>query len=322
MKAIYHDQFGPPDVLELRDLDPPTAGPGEVLVEVHAAGVNPGDRHAIRGVPYAARLIGYGLTKPKQRVPGIDLAGRIAAVGQGVTRFELGDEVFGWATGTFAQYATASQHSLEPKPGRLTFEQAAAVPTAGFAALQALRNVGQTEAGHHVLVIGASGGVGTFAVQIAKAFGAEVTGVAGTRNIELVRSAGADRVIDYSVEDFTRSDDRYDQVIDLVGHARLSVASRVLTTGGTYVVVGGQNPDSITGMGRFATAVVLSPILRRRIRPLFSKPSHDDLSALARLLESGKVLPVIDATYDLNGVVDALRYVEAGHTRGKVVLTI
>lgn len=322
MKAIYHDQFGPPDVLELRDLDSPTAGPGDVVVEVRAAGVNPGDRHAIRGVPYAARLMGYGLTKPKQRVPGMDLAGRVAAVGEGVTRFKPGDEVFGWATGTFAQFTTASQHSLEPKPGHLTFEQAAAVPTAGFAALQALRNVGQTDAGHRVLVIGASGGVGTFTVQIAKALGAEVTGVAGTKNVELVRSTGADRIIDYTVEDFTETGERYDQVIDLVGSARLSTASRVLNPDGTYVVVGGQNADSITGMGRFVTAFVLSPILRRRLRPLFSKPNHDDLVALAHLLESGKVLPVIDATYDLNGVTDALRYIEAGHTRGKVVITI
>lgn len=322
MKAIHHDQFGPPDVLELRDLDPPTAGAGEVLVEVHAAGVNPGDRHAVRGVPYAARLTGYGLTKPKHQVPGMDLAGRITAVGRGVTRFKPGDEVFGWATGTFAQYTAASQNSLESKPRHLTFEQAAAVPTAGFAALQALRDVGRTRAGHQVLVIGASGGVGTFTVQIAKALGAEVTGVAGTKNLELVRSTGADRVIDYTVEDFTLTGDRYDQVIDLVGKARLSPASRVLKPGGTYVVVGGQNPDSITGMERFVTALVLSPVLRRRLRPLFSKPNHDDLIILAQYLESGKVLPVIDATYDLNGVTDALRYVETGHTRGKVVITI
>lgn len=322
MRAIYHDLFGPPDVLELRDIDPPTADPGEVLVEVCAAGVNPGDRHAIRGVPYAARLMGYGLTKPKHPVPGMDLAGRITAVGEGVTRFEPGDEVFGWATGTFAQYATASHHSLEPIPGHLTFEQAAAVPTAGFAALQALRDVGRVEPGHQVLVIGASGGVGTFTVQIANALGAEVTGVASTNNVDLVRSTGADRVIDYTVEDFTETGDRYDQVIDLVGRARLSAASRVLKPGGTYVVVGGQNPDSITGMGRFITALALSPILRRRLRPLFSKPNHDDLTVLAQYLKSGKVLPVIDATYDLNGVTDALRYVEAGHTRGKVVVTV
>jgi len=322
MKAIYHDRFGSPDVLELRDLDTPTPGTGEVLVEVHAAGMNPGDRHAIRGVPYAARLMGYGLTKPKQTVPGMDLAGRVAAVGDGVTRFAVGDEVFGWTTGAFAEFATASEQSLEPKPGHLTFEQAAAVPTAGFAALQALRNVGKLEAGHQALVIGASGGVGTFAVQIAKALGAEVTGVASTSNVDLVRSTGADRVIDYTVQDFTQDSARYDVAVDLVGKAPLSSAARVLKPEGTYVVVGGQNPDSITGMGRFVKALALSPVLRRRLRPLFSKPNNDDVGVLRQLLDSGNVLPVIDAVYDLPGAVEALRYVEAGHTSGKVVLTI
>jgi len=322
MKAIYHNRFGSPDVLELHDLDIPSTGTGDVLVEVRAAGVNPGDRHSIRGVPYAARLMGYGLTRPKHNVPGTDVAGRVTAIGHGVTRFEPGDEVFGWATGSFAEYAAASENSLVAKPAHLTFEQAAAVPTAGFAALQALRDVGRIEPGHQVLVIGASGGVGTFTVQIAKALGADVTGVASTRNVELVRSTGADRVIDYTVEDFTQAGDRYDQVIDLVGNAPLPAASRVLKPGGTYVVVGGQNPDSLTGLGRFVIALALSPVLRRRLRPLFSKPNPGDLEVLHQLLDNGKVLPVIDATYDLHGVPDALRYVEAGHSRGKVVITI
>lgn len=322
MKAVFHDRFGSLDVLEMRDLEPPTPRPGEVLIRVRAAGVNPGDRHAIRGVPYAARLMGYGITVPKHPVPGQDLAGRVEAVGPNTTRFKPGDEVFGWTHGSFAEYATAPEEYVRPMPRHLTFEQAAAVPTAGIAALQALRDVGSVQPGNSVLIIGASGGVGTLAVQIAKALGATVTGVASTRNLELVRSTGADRVIDYTVEDPTEIGDRYDQVIDLVGTASLRSASRVLGRDGTYVVVGGQKPDSMTGMGRFASALVLSPLLRRRLRPLFSTPNNDDLEALRQLLDNGKVLPVIDATYDLHGAADALRYVEAGHSRGKVVITI
>lgn len=322
MKAVFHERFGSLDVLEIRDVDPPIPGPGEVLVRVRAAGVNPGDRHAVRGVPYAARLMGYGLRTPKQSVPGQDLAGVVEVVGSGVTRFEPGDEVFGWARGSFAEYTTAAEDALEPKPSHLSFEQAAAVPTAGFAALQAVREVGDVQPGHSVLVIGASGGVGTLAVQIAKALGATVTGVASTRNLELVRSAGADHIIDYTTTDPTTSSARYDQVIDLVGTASLRATSHLLTPDGTYVVVGGPNPDSLTGMGRFASALLLSPLLRRRLRPLFSGPDHDDLATLRELLDTGKVLPVIDATYDLHGAVDALRYVEAGHSRGKVVITI
>ncbi len=322
MKAVFHHRFGSLDVLEMRDIDPPTPGPGEVLVRVRAAGVNPGDRHAIRGVPYAARLMGYGLTAPKQPVPGQDLAGDVEAVGANVTRFEPGDKVFGWARGTFAEYATAPEDALEPVPGHLTFEQAAAVPTAGFAALQAVRDVGGVKPGNSVLIIGASGGVGTLAVQVATALGATVTGVASTRNLELVRSTGADHVIDYTTDDPTESTDRYDQVIDLAGSTSLRTASGVLAPQGTYVVVGGPKPDSITGMGRFASALLLSPLLRRRLRPLFSRPNHDDLTTLRELVDTGKVLPVIDATYDLHGAADALRYVEAGHSRGKVVITI
>ena len=322
MKAVFHDRFGTLDVLEMRDIEVPTPEAREVLISVRAAGVNPGDRHAIRGVPYAARLMGYGLTSPKDPVPGQDLAGVVEAVGSEVTRFKPGDEVFGWTPGTFAEYATASEDSLAPKPGHITFEQAASVPTAGMAALQALRDVGRLQPGDSVLIIGASGGVGTLAVQIAKALAAEVTGVASTRNLELVRSAGADHVVDYAVEDPTAGDRRYDQIIDLVGAASLRRSSRALDRHGTYVVVGGQKPDSITGMGRFAAALLWSPLLRRRLRPLFSTPNHDDLDTLRQFLDAGKLLPVIDATYDLHGTVDALRYVEAGHSRGKVVVTI
>ena len=322
MKAVFHDRFGTLDVLETRDLDVPTPGANEVRIKVRAAGVNPGDRHAIRGVPYAARLMGYGLTRPKQPVPGQDVAGVVDAVGDQVTRFEPGDEVFGWSSGTLAEYTTAPESAVAAKPSHLTFEQAAAVPTAGFAALQAVRDVGRLGAGDSTLIIGASGGVGTFAVQIAKALGAEVTGVAGTRNLELVRSVGADHVIDYTTDDPYTDERRYEQVIDLVGAVSLRRISRTLDRHGTGVIVGGPNPDSLTGMRRFAAALVLSPLLRRRLRPLFSTPSQDDLETLRQLLDDGKVLPVIDATYDLAGAADALHYVEAGHSRGKVVITV
>jgi NADPH:quinone reductase-like Zn-dependent oxidoreductase len=266
--------------------------------------------------------MGYGLRRPRQPVPGRDLAGTVAAVGQGVTRFSVGDAVFGWGSGTFAELALATEDRLEPKPPRLTFEQAAAVPTAATAANQGLRAVGRTRAGHRVLVIGASGGVGTFAVQIATALGADVTGVASTRNLELVRSAGAHHTIDYTVDDVADLPERFDVVVDLAGRLPLRRGSRLLRSDGTYVVIGGKNPDSMTGMGRFAAALALSPLLRRRLRPLFSQPDHDDLVQLRRLLDDGRILPVIDAVYDLPGTADALRHVEAGHSRGKVVITI
>ena len=322
MKAIHHDRFGPLDVLEYTDVGSPNPGPGEVLVEVGAAGVNPGDRHAIRGVPYMARLMGYGLRRPKQTTPGADLAGTVTAVGPDVTRFAVGDEVFGWGRGTFAEHAIAAEELLQPRPERLTVEQAAAIPTAATAAFQALHDVGAVEPGQQVLVIGASGGVGTFAVQIAKAIGAEVTGVASTRNLDLMRSVGADHRIDYTSEDLADHAGRFDVVVDLVGSLPLRQGSRLLTPGATYVVVGGQKPDSITGMGRFASALMLSPLLQRRLRPLFSRPDGDALGELSRLVDRGFLIPVIDAVHDLAAAADALRYVEAGHARGKVVITI
>lgn len=325
MKAIHHDRFGPLDVLALTDVDTPTPGPGQVLVEVRAAGVNPGDRHAVRGVPRLARLMGYGLRRPRQPIPGMDLAGIVTEVGEEVTRFEAGDAVFGWGSGTLAEFALADQDRLEPMPATLTFEQAAAVPTAATAALQGLRDVGRAGPGQRILILGASGGVGTFAVQIAKTLGAEVTGVAGTRNLSLVRSAGADHVIDYTVDDpadLADRPERWDVVLDLVGRIPLRRGARLLAPGGTFVVVGGQNPDSLTGMGRFTAALALSPFVGRRLRPLFSRPAHDDLVELRQLLDDGRVLPVIDAVHDLAGAIDALRWVEAGHSRGKVVVTV
>lgn len=321
MKAIFHDRYGSTDVLEFRDIDAPAVGDDEVLVRVHAAGVNPGDGLAIEGIPYAARLT-YGLTRPKHTVPGTDIAGRVEKVGGHVTELRPGDEVFGWCSAAFAEYAATSASALARKPAHLTFEQAAAVPTSAIAALQALRDTGRIEPGQQVLVIGASGGVGTFAVQIAKALGADVTGVSSSRNVDLVRSTGADRVIDYSREDFTRLGSRYDLIVDMVGAVPLSDGKRALEPGGTYVVVGGNNARSITGMERFAKALLLSPFVRRRLRPLFSTKTHADLQAVRELLDAGKVLPVIDAVYDLRDAVEALRYVGAGHTRGKTVLTV
>ena len=321
MKGIFYDGYGSTDVLEFRDVDIPSVGGDGVLVRVQAASVNRGDGLAVEGIPYAARLT-YGLMGPKHTIPGSDLAGRVEAVGNDVTSLKPGDDVFGWATGAFAEYATATSSKLMPKPAHLTFEQAAAAPTAAVTALQGLRDVGQIKSGHHVLVVGASGGVGTFATQIAKAFGAEVTGVASTRNTDLVRSTGADHVIDYTREDFTAHRRRYDLILDMVGKAPLSEGRRALTPNGVYVVVGGGNPRSITGMGRFAKAKLLSPFVPQRFRPLFSKQNRHDLEVLAELLDAGKVLPVIDAVYDLTGGPEAIGYVRAGHARGKVVITI
>ncbi len=320
MKAFFHDSYGSPDSLQFRDLDVPSIGDDEVLVRVRAAGVNRGDVLAVEGLPYAARL-GYGVRSPKNGVPGADVAGTIEAVGSGVTGLQRGDDVFGWATGGFAQYATAPATMVVPKPNRLTFEQAAASPTTGVAALQGLRDVGRITSGHRVLVVGASGGVGTFALQIAKAYEANVTAVCSTRNIDLVRSVGADRVIDYTRDDFTHHRDDFDLILDLVGKEPLSSSRRALRPGGTLVVVAGGNPRSVTGMGRFARTL-RSPFGRRRLRPLFSTKRPEDLSTIGELLETGKVLPVIDAVYDLTDLPGAMNYVQAGHARGRVVVTV
>lgn len=322
MKAIYRERFGSSEVLDFREIDRPIPAAGEVLIRVRAAGINPGDVHEMRGVPYAARLMGYGLTRPKHATPGADLAGVVEAVGTGVTRFTPGDEVFGWGIGAFAEYAVAAEASIAAKPSHLTFEQAAAVPTASVAALQALRTVGEVEHGHQVLVVGASGGVGTFAVQIARAYGALVTAVASGGNAEMVRSTGAASVIDYAQEDFTAGAARFDVVVDLVGKQPLAKASRVLAPDGTYVVVGGGGANSLTGMERFAKALLLSPVLRRRLRPLFSTKNGEHLTIVAELIEAGKVLPVIDSVFDLRDTPDALDYVARGHARGKVVVSL
>lgn len=322
MRAIYRRSFGGSDVLEYGTVDDPTVGPTEVLVRVQAAGLNPGDVHELNGFPYAARLMGYGLLRPKHPVPGTDLAGTVVEVGSDVSDFSVNDEVFGWGTGAFAEFAVADESMLVLKPERLTMEQAAVIPTAAVAAHQALTDVGDVKRGDRVLVVGASGGVGSFAVQIAKAAGAHVTGVAGTHNVELVRSMGADAVIDYTREDFTSRTGAFDVIVDLVGADPLPKASRALAAGGTYVVVGGSGARSLTGMSRFVKAMALSPLLRRRLRPLFSTKKREALEVVRTLGVGNRLMPVIDAVYDLRDASTAFDHVARGHTRGKVAITV
>ena len=316
--AVHLDHYGPPTLVEHRDVAVPVAAPDGVVLRVHAAGVNRGDALAIEGIPYAARL-SYGLTRPKNPVPGTDVAGVVVAVGSQVSSFTPGHRVFGWAEGAFAEYAAASASDLLPIPDHLTFEEAAATPTAAVTALQGLRR-GDVRTGHHVLVLGASGGVGSFAVQVAKALGAEVTGVCSTGNVDLVRSLGADHVIDHTTTNPIAVPRHYDVVLDLAGRRPLSAARRTLRRGGTYVVIGGGTPRSLTGMGRFLAAVALSPFGPERLRPLFATPDPDDLATVVQLLATGEVRPVVEAVYDLRDAADAIDFVHRGHARGKVVL--
>jgi NADPH:quinone reductase-like Zn-dependent oxidoreductase len=322
MKAIVHDEYGPPeDVLELRDIADPVRKDDEVLLRVHAAGVNWADWATTRGQPHVMRMV-YGLRAPRNRVRGMDVAGTVEAVGINVKRLRPGDEVFGWCTGAFAELVRTKEGTLVPKPPGLTFEQAAAVPTAGFCALQALRDVAKVRPGQHVLVNGASGGIGTFAVQIAKVLGAEVTGVCSTRNLDLVRSLGADHVIDYAREDFTRSGQRYDLILDIADDRSLSERRRVLTPTGTLIPNSGVGGRWIGSVGRIVKARLLSPFVRHRLRPFLSLPRHKDLVTLAELIEAGDVAPVIDRTYALIETPEAVGYVGRGHARGKVVVTV
>jgi NADPH:quinone reductase-like Zn-dependent oxidoreductase len=325
MKAIIQDSYGSPDVLELRDIDRPEFGDDEVLIHVHAAGVNPGDWAIMSGLPYIARPI-YGLRKPKTAVRGTDVAGTVEAVGTGVRRFQPGEEVFGWCGGlggAFAEYASVSEDALAPKPANLDFEQAAAVPMAGIVALQALRDHGDVRAGHKVLINGASGGVGTFAVQIAKALGAEVTGVCSTRNLEMVRSIGADHVIDYTREDFTRMDRRYDFVLDNVANHSLSELRGALTPTGTLVPNGGGFDNHwFAGGGRVISAHVLSRFVSQSLRPFLVSPNLEDLGVLEELIEAGKITPVIDRTYLLSETPEAIGHVRGGHARGKIAVAV
>jgi NADPH:quinone reductase-like Zn-dependent oxidoreductase len=325
MKAIVQEEYGLSDVLELRDIDKPEIGDDEVLVRVRAAGANPADWAIMSGLPYIARPV-YGLRKPKNAVRGTDVAGTVEAVGTGVTRLQPGDEVFGWCSGlggAFAEYASVSEDALALKPANLSFEQAAAVPMAGLVALQALRDHGGVRAGQKVLINGASGGIGTFAVQIAKALGAEVTGVCSTRNVDMVRSIGADHVIDYTREDFTQKDQRYDFILDNVANHSLSDLRRALTPTGTLVPNGGgfDNHWFASG-GRVISAHVLNRFVSHRLRPFLVSPKFEDLVVLKELIEAGKVTPVIDRTYPLSETPEAIGHVGEGHARGKIAVTV
>jgi NADPH:quinone reductase-like Zn-dependent oxidoreductase len=321
MQAIVHSRYGPPDALELKDIDQPVITDDAVLVKVRAAAVGKGDWLTVQGLPYVARLR-YGLPNPKHNVPGFDVAGRVEAVGPRVTQLQPGDAVFGWCDGSFAQYASVPQGQLVLKPANLTFEQAAAVPISGFAALQALRDTGQVQPGQRVVIIGASGGVGSFAVQLAKAFGAQVTGVCSTNSAELVRSIGADQVIDYTQQDFTRSGRRYDLILEMAGNRSLADLRRALTPKGTLVLVGGSGGRWFMGTGRTLRAVLVSPFVGQRLRSFFSKPRGADLVVLKELIEAGKITPVIDRTFPLSETPEAIRYVGERSTQGKTVITV
>jgi NADPH:quinone reductase-like Zn-dependent oxidoreductase len=324
MKAIVQDRYGSPDVLRFRDVDKPEPADNEVLVRAHAAAVNAYDWHMMRGDPYVARL-GMGFGGPKVKVRGRDFAGRVESVGRDVTRFRPGAEVFGEVDGAFAEYVCVPEELLAPKPANLTFAQAAAMPLAGNTALIGLRDVASVQPGQHVLINGASGGVGTFAVQIAKAFGAEVTGVCSTRNADLIRSIGADHVIDYTGEDFTRTGRRYDILLDLVGNRSLTELRRALTPTGTLILSGGgvSSGGSLLGpLGLMIRGRALSRFARHKLVLLMAKPNKDNLAALRELAESGKITPIIDRTYPLVEAADAIRYLETEHARAKVVITV
>jgi NADPH:quinone reductase-like Zn-dependent oxidoreductase len=324
MRAIVQDRYGSTDVLQLREIKKPVVGDDDVLLRVHAAGLHIGDVHLMTGRPYLMRIMGFGLRAPRARVRGLDVAGTVEAVGKKVTQFQAGDEVFGTCDGAFAEYACARANTLALKPSNLTFEQAAAVPTSAVVALHGLRDKGEIQSGQKVLIVGASGGVGMFAVQIARSFGAEVTGVCSTPKLDLVRSIGADHVIDYTHEDFTRSGQRYDLILDTGGNRSLTQLRRALTPRGTLVLVGGEGGDRWIGSGvkRSLRALVLSPFVSQRLRPMSSVANAKDLVVLKQLIEAGEVAPVIDRTYSLRETPGAIRHLEEGGARGKVVISV
>jgi NADPH:quinone reductase-like Zn-dependent oxidoreductase len=325
MKAIVQERFGSPDVLQFVDTDQPDIGPDDVLVRVHAAAVNPYDWHIMRGDPYVARLMGtVGLTRPKPRIAGVDGAGVVEAVGANVHELRPGDEVLGRFEGAFAEYARAEADKVVPKPARLSFEQAAGVPMAGQTALRAIRDVGRVRPGHRVLINGASGGVGSFAVQIATAMGAEVTGVCSTANVELVRSIGAAHVVDYTREDFTDGRLRYDVVHDNVGNHSLRRLRRALTPTGTLVSNAGGSPGGrlLGPIGAILGVLAVNGFVRQRLRPLPDTWTREHLLAVTELIEAGNLMPVVGRTYPLADTAAGLRDVEGGHARGKVVITV
>jgi NADPH:quinone reductase-like Zn-dependent oxidoreductase len=325
VKAVVYREYGTADVLEYRDIEKPTPAADEILIQVVAASLNPRDWHFMRGTPYLVRLVA-GLRRPKVTVLGADLAGRVEAVGANVTRFKPGDEVFGAKSGAFAEYVCApADQAVALKPTNVTFEQAAAVPIAAITALQALRDHGKAQPGHEVLINGASGGVGTYAVQIAKAFGAHVTGVCSTTNVDLVRSLGADRVVDYTQEDFTRLPQRYHVILDCAGNRALRDCRRVLDPDGIYVSIGGGGPDDGNWIGPLVgllELLLVAPFASQKLGSMLAKLGPEDLDTLRGLIEAGKVTPVIDRRYTLAEVPAAVRYLERGHARGKVVIQI
>jgi NADPH:quinone reductase-like Zn-dependent oxidoreductase len=316
MKAVVQRGYGSPDVFELREVDRPALKDDEILVRVHAAALHAGDCFVMKGVPYVARF-SAGWPKPRNYIPGYDAAGRVEAVGSSVTRFRPGDAVLGACQHTCAEYVCAGVNSFALKPANLTFAQAAAVPTSGTAALRGIRDAGKTRPGQKVLINGASGGVGTFAVQIAKFYGAEVTGVCSSKNVNLVRSIGADYVIDYTREDFTEGEQRFDLILDQVANRPLSACRRVLTPEGVHIPNSGN-----AGLGYILKALVVSVFMRQQGRTFIAIPNNQDLVTLKELIESGKVTPVIDKSYSLSETPEAFRYLDTGHARGKVVIAI
>ncbi len=322
MKAAVYTRYGPPDVVQIKDVEKPLPKNNEVLIKVRAASVNPIDWHFMRGTPYIVRIM-VGLRKPKITRLGADVAGQVEAVGRNVTQFKPDDEVFGVCRGAFAEYVCTIEDKLALKPANISFEDAAAVPVAAFTALQGLRDKGKIQPGQKVLINGAAGGVGTFAVQIAKSFGAEVTGVCSTRNVAMVRSIGADRVIDYTQEDFTKGTQHYDLIFDSVGNHSLSACRRVLNPKGTYIAVGGPSSRWMIGpLARAITALVLSRFVSQNFVMFIARRSKEDLTIMRELMATGKVTPVIDKCYRLSEVPEAIRYLEEGHARGKVVITL
>ncbi len=322
MKAIVYHEYGSPDVLKCEEIEKPVPKDDEVLIKVRAASVNPLDWRLMKGKPAILRVF-FGLRKPRLGRPGVDVAGEVEAVGGSVTQFKPGDEVFGASRGAFAEYACTAESKLVLKPDNVTFEQAASVNVAGLTALQGLRDKGKIQPGSKVLINGAAGGVGTFAVQIAKSFGADVTGVCSTRNIDMVRSIGADEVIDYTQNDFTTSNQRYDLILDCVGNHSFSACRRVLNPVGRFVIIGAPHDTSVIGLLAFLIqALLLSLFVSQKAVMFIAKSSQDDLTLLGELIATGKLEPVIDSCYSLSDAPDAVRHVEEGHARGKVVITL
>jgi NADPH:quinone reductase-like Zn-dependent oxidoreductase len=325
MKAIVYCDYGLTN-LKLENVEKPVPNDDQILVKVRAASVNPYDWHFIEGTPKIMRLMGVGLRKPKDTRVGVDFAGTVEAVGKNVTQFKPGDDVFGGKGGAFAEYVCRrAEGAVALKPANITFEQAASVNIAGITALQGLRDKGKVQPGQKVLINGASGGVGTFAVQIAKSYSAEVTGVCSTRNLDLVRSLGADHVIDYTKEDFAKSEQRYDVILDNVPNHSLSECRRILTPNGKYVMIGGGGPNEgrwIGPFGRVIHTLLLSPFISQQMGMMMADANHKDLTILADMMQAGTVKPVIDRTYPLSQIADAIRYLEQGHARGKVIISV